>query len=124
MGINYRILKNYSRYLIYENAVIYDINLSRIIYPQINSDGYAKITLRDNNAKRKTFSVHRLVAELFIDNPEHKETVNHIDGIKTNNHYSNLEWNTRSENIQHAWNNGLIKDLESRKQGIYPAKRL
>lgn len=48
-------------------------------------------------------SVHRLVALHFIVNPENKSFVNHQDGNKQNNHYSNLEWVTRSENVIHAY---------------------
>ena len=54
--------------------------------------------------KIKQFSLHRLLAEHFIDNPENKPTVNHKDGNKFNNDLSNLEWATRSEQIIHAMN--------------------
>lgn len=54
------------------------------------------------NGKTECISIHRLVALHFIPNPENKPIVNHMDGVKFNNHYSNLEWVTASENIKHA----------------------
>jgi HNH endonuclease/NUMOD4 motif len=60
------------------------------------------------SGKKKNYKVHRLVAIHFIDNPKEKTEVNHIDGDKLNNHYKNLEWCTRSENMKHAHSSGLI----------------
>ena len=62
---------------------------------------------KDN--KRKTFKVHRLVAQEFIPNAEGKPQINHIDGDRNNNHVNNLEWVTGSENMNHAYKTGLTK---------------
>lgn len=63
-----------------------------------------KGSLNDQNS----MSVHRLIAETFIPNPENKKVVNHIDGNTLNNALTNLEWVTQSENMQHAIKTGLI----------------
>lgn len=66
-------------------------------------DGYKRIVLmKDGNKKR--FMCHRLVAQVFIENPHNKPYINHIDGNRGNNCVENLEWCTKSENEQHAVN--------------------
>lgn len=75
---------------------------------RITKDGYNYVALSKDN-KPKEMKTHRLVATYFIPNPDNKETVNHIDGNKLNNHVDNLEWCTRHENMQHAYKLGLKK---------------
>lgn len=72
----------------------------KVLKPGNNGRGYLFVNLCKNN-KTKQFYIHKLVAEAFIQNKENKATVNHIDGIKSNNNVENLEWNTYSENNTH-----------------------
>lgn len=78
-----------------------------IVKQQNGNAGYSRVALRGCDSRTKMFSTHRLVAILFIDNPLNAPEVNHIDGNKENNHYSNLEWCTSSENKRHAFKIGL-----------------
>lgn len=78
----------------------------QLITPILKYNGYLQVGLR-KHSQRKYISVHRLVALHFLENPENKEQVNHIDCNKLNNHVDNLEWVTPKENQQHAKRNGL-----------------
>ena len=66
------------------------------------------------NGKQKRMRVHRMVALTFIDNPDNKPYVNHINGNRSDNNVENLEWATPSENTQHAVNTGLFKSGRTR----------
>jgi len=76
-------------------------NKERILKTTKNKAGYIKIGIGDTN-NRKTFYIHRLIAELFIPNPLNKPEINHINGNKSDYRIENLEWINHRENIQHA----------------------
>lgn len=65
--------------------------------------GYSYVDLYFEGGKKEFWLVHRLVAKLFVQNPENLPQVNHKDGDRSNNHYSNLEWVSASENQKHAY---------------------
>lgn len=73
-----------------------------------NGHGYLKCVLSlGQRGKIATVYAHQLVAEAFVSNPNNFPQVNHIDGNKKNNHYSNLEWVTNKQNQIHARDNNL-----------------
>lgn len=78
-----------------------------LLKTRIDRYGYEIVTLWING-KAVTEKIHRLVAKAFLNNPQNKKEVNHIDGNKLNNIVSNLEWSTSSENKVHAFKNNLI----------------
>lgn len=86
----------------------------QILTPIKSSHGYYGVMLY-NHRKYKHATIHRLVAEAFIPNPEGKRTVNHMDGDKGNNAVSNLEWMTHGENHKHAYRTGLKKVSEKQR---------
>ena len=121
MESNWKIYEGYSGYLISDVGIIKHLSRDSFAKTQLDSSGYPVVTLRGDSGVRKTFKVHRLVAALFVENPHNKPEVNHKDGVKTNNHYCNLEWVTRSENIKHAWDTGLLKSTYNRSAKLRAA---
>ena len=92
---------------------------SYVMKQELTNNGYLRCSL-SKKCIHKRYSVHRLVALAFIPNAENKPQINHIDGIKTNNNVSNLEWCTASENQLDIWEKGRGV-LNS---GTYPVKKV
>ena len=98
----YKPVEGYEQYYQISNLGNIKGHSGRILTATDNGKGYKIVGLRvDGN--RKSRYIHRLVAKHFIDNPQNKRCVNHIDGNKNNNCVNNLEWVTYAENMNHAW---------------------
>lgn len=91
-------IKGYPGYQISNQGRLWSIKYQKYLSPFTNNSGYKVINIIAANGKRKGELIHRLVALAFIDNPERKPEVNHIDRDKTNNSVDNLEWVSHSEN--------------------------
>ena len=77
----------------------------------ISNSGYYRINLMTNHGGSKNYSVHRLVALVFVDNPNNLPIVNHNNGNKLDNDASNLEWCTYTKNWYHANGMGTITNI-------------
>ena len=88
-------------YTIYPNGVVLG-KRGKPMSPSDNGRGYKTLTLLIDG-KPRTYSVHRLVALMYVPNPFYYKEVDHIDGDKSNNSFENLRWCTRGQNIQYAY---------------------
>lgn len=109
-----------TRYLINKSGDVFDLVYGKFILKQFvggsrNTGKYLGLNIWQNNGIRTILYVHRLVAFTFLNYDRERQEVNHKDGDKTNNHVSNLEWCTRSENLKHYFASPLYQ-LRKRKK--------
>ena len=80
---------------------------SRVLKQKVSKDNTCRVSLW-KDGKEKTWLIHRLIALTFLNKPDGKDYINHIDGNRLNNNKSNLEWCDHTENNNHAFDNDLI----------------
>ena len=91
--------KQFYDYYVLHNGMIYSTKTNKLLKGNI-CNGY-KVYCLSIGLSQKRYYAHRLVAQLFVDNddPIHRNVVDHIDGNKLNNHYTNLQWLTNKDNL-------------------------
>lgn len=108
--IGFKQLEYSKPHAVSNNGTVIHIRRREVIKSSLNHKGYPHVCLEN----KKTKTVHRIVAETFIPNPENKPQVNHIDGNKQNNNVDNLEWVTNKENAIHAVRIGLRTESDKK----------
>lgn len=93
-------------YKITEDGKVWSNIYNKFLSCKYDKDGYLDLLLVCKDNKRRHFRIHRLVAEIYIGNPNNYPIVLHLDNNKSNNHYTNLKWGTVQENTQQAYNDG------------------
>ena len=113
-----------TNYEISNDGLVKNVKNHTVLKTRVTIYGYSDVKIMiDNKSHRKR--VHRLVAEAFVPNPDMKPQVNHKDGNKLNNHFTNLEWVTNAENIRHAVSTGLlINDGVNNPNNVYTEEQI
>lgn len=86
--------------------------IPKVLNAKVESNGYRRASLYKNK-KVSYVQLSRLVATAFLENKNNYPVVNHLDGCKSNDVVTNLEWCTASENVLHAFRTGLRKSPDS-----------
>ncbi len=83
------------------NGRVYSKWLKCFLPDHLNADGYPVLKVKHDDGKYKNTLIHRIVSNLYIPNPHNLETVNHINGNKTDYRVENLEWMSKGDNCRH-----------------------
>ena len=120
------LIKNFDNYSVSREGFISNVKTGRVLKGVENMHGYLTVRIKNNDGRFVTKTVHRLVAETYLDALEPNLVVDHIDGNKHNNSVDNLEFVTSRENTKRAYDMGLIpipvNGSESSKKGVSVTK--
>jgi len=110
----------FSKYCITNDGKVFSLIAKRFLSESLMSSGYKKSHIKNDSGKLKNLSIHRSVALMYLDNKDNKPFVNHIDENKLNNHFTNLEWVTDSENKQSWHDNNPDKHSSIKEYTVTP----
>jgi len=116
----WKLIDGYEDYFVSNLGRVKSTKNNKIKYLKLilNGCGYYQVGLFQNG-KSKSISVHRLIAEAFIDNLNNHPYVDHIDGNKLNNNLDNLRWVTHQENLFNTKAKGYCWDKKAKKWRSY-----
>ena len=115
----WKTILNASNYEVSNLGNVRNKTTKHILKGRLTKSGYFQVCVKlDETQKFTNQYIHRLVALYWIENPQQKKEVNHIDGNKENNNVNNLEWVTASENQKHRHLIGINK-TSNRRVGKY-----
>ena len=119
------VIENFPNYCVDEESRVYNIKYERELKGRVClPSGYIYLSLRHIDGNFRNVPLHRIVAKAFIPNPLGKPFVNHKDHNKLNNSIDNLEWVTNAENIQHAYDGGMIPKGQHRYNNVNPVEKI
>lgn len=104
----FRTIPGYSSYLASSGGYVLNAKSGKILEGSRKQTGYVEVTLTDDSGVAHSLLLHRIIAVAFCEAREEASEVNHINGIKEDNRAENLEWVTHGENLQHAYETGLM----------------
>lgn len=112
--------RDFKNYEVFEDGRIFSYITNKFLNPEVNHNGYLRVKLSDNDGKRKNYRVHRVVYEAVTGQPiPEGMTINHIDEDKTNNHISNLNLMTLTENNNYGTHNLRMRRTQSKPVAQY-----
>ena len=106
-------IQGFPNYYITDQGEVWSEHSHKFLLPSEDANHYLKVSLKNEEGKFKWRTLHILVAQAFIPNPNNLPLVNHLDGNKHRCTVDNLEWDTYSGNTQHAYDTGLISKQKS-----------
>ena len=108
---------NFEKYEVYEDGRIWSYSHKKWLKPKINKNGYKEVVLSDNEGKRKTYYVHRIVYQSVTGEPiPDGMQVNHINECKTDNRFDNLNLMTLKENLN--WGSARERSIKSQSKQV------